>query len=263
MVRRHACHDHPYLPVDALHTAGSATAAHEADGGVASLDLAWDVECLDLGGEVSSGLEGAVRLEDHDVASARHVTLVQTLDVHADVVAWASLLHTLVVHLHGEHLAGAGVGGSVGGQEDDLITGLDDALLDAASQHITDTLDLVGTCGTTANDTRAYMSSLDMTLPNPEAAPHSCNRWCSTGKKAELLTGDGQTEWHVSLALWDGSHVVEGVQESVHVDLAACCTNTRRTHTHTDVSHTGERETTVQGAAPKNCMPRMPAWQLR
>lgn len=42
------------------------------------------------------------------------------------------------------HLADAGVGSGVGGQEDDLIAGLDQALLDAAGQHIADTLDLVG-----------------------------------------------------------------------------------------------------------------------
>lgn len=43
------------------------------------------------------------------------------------------------------HLAQAGVGGGVGGQEHDLITGLDNALLHTAGQHITHTLDLVGT----------------------------------------------------------------------------------------------------------------------
>ena len=43
------------------------------------------------------------------------------------------------------HLALALVGQGVGGHEDDLITGLDDALLHAARQHITHTLDLVDT----------------------------------------------------------------------------------------------------------------------
>lgn len=41
------------------------------------------------------------------------------------------------------HLALALVGGGVGGHEDDLIAGLDNALLHAARQHITHTLDLV------------------------------------------------------------------------------------------------------------------------
>mmetsp|Transcript_33515 Transcript_33515/g.60545 ORF Transcript_33515/g.60545 Transcript_33515/m.60545 type:complete len:323 (+) Transcript_33515:704-1672(+) len=50
-----------------------------------------------------------------------------------------------MVHLDGEDLASAGVGGGVGGEEDNLITGLDDTLLDAASKDITDTLNLVGT----------------------------------------------------------------------------------------------------------------------
>lgn len=132
------------LPVDLGDTAGGAAAAHEADGGVAGLDLAGDVQSLDLGGEVLDGLQGGVGLQDHDVTGAGQVVLVQTLDVHADVVARAGLVHALVVHLHGEHLAGAGVGSGMGGHEDDFLTGLDDALLDAASQHITNTLDLVG-----------------------------------------------------------------------------------------------------------------------
>ncbi len=51
--------------------------------------------------------------------------LVQVLHVHAHVVTWAGLLHTLVVHLHGKHLASARVGSGVGGHEEHLITGLD------------------------------------------------------------------------------------------------------------------------------------------
>ena len=43
------------------------------------------------------------------------------------------------------YLALALVGQGVGGHEDDLIAGLDDALLHAARQHITHTLDLVDT----------------------------------------------------------------------------------------------------------------------
>merc|ERR1719258_237681 len=125
------------------HLARGAAAAHERDGGVAGLELAGDIEDLDLGVEVLARLEGGVLLVDHHVTGAGHVDLVETLDVHADVVTGVSLVDTLVVHLDGEHLAGAGVGDGVGWDEDDLLTGADDALLDAAREDITDTLDLV------------------------------------------------------------------------------------------------------------------------
>merc|ERR1719215_1204653 len=66
-----------------------------------------------------------------------------TLNVQADVVTRLGLLGTLVVHLDGEHLAGARIGGSVGGEEDDLLTRLHETLLDTSGEHITDTLNLV------------------------------------------------------------------------------------------------------------------------
>jgi len=133
------------LPVDLGDTASRATAADETDGRVASLDLTGDVKSLDLGSEVLDGLEGGVGLEDHDITSAGKVVLVKTLDVHADVVTRTGLVDTLVVHLDGEHLTSARVGSSVGRHEDNLITRLDNTLLNTASEHITDTLDLVGT----------------------------------------------------------------------------------------------------------------------
>mmetsp|Transcript_7898 Transcript_7898/g.21071 ORF Transcript_7898/g.21071 Transcript_7898/m.21071 type:complete len:416 (+) Transcript_7898:1508-2755(+) len=164
-----------HLPVDLLHAAGGATAAHEANGGVADLVLTGDIQGLDLGGEVGHRPQGVVGLQDHDITSARHVALVQTLDVHAHIVTGASLVHTLVVHLHSEHLADAGVGGGVGGHEHHLITRLHLTLLHAASQHITHTLDLVG-------------------------------------------ARDGQTHGSISLALGHHSHVVQSMQQGVHMD---------------------------------------------
>merc|ERR1719316_24536 len=74
-----------------------------------------------------------------------HVVLVEGLHVHANVVTRQTRLDTLVVHLHGEHLASACIGSSVGGEEHNFLTRLDRALLDTASEHITDTLDLVHT----------------------------------------------------------------------------------------------------------------------
>merc|ERR1719160_917025 len=99
------------LEVEAGRAARRAAAAHEADRRVADLDLAGDVEGLDLRGELAAAVEGGVLLVDHDVTNARHVLLVETLDVKADVVTRLGLLVARVVHLDGEDLAAAGVGG--------------------------------------------------------------------------------------------------------------------------------------------------------
>ena len=107
--------------------ARGAAAAHKRDGGVAELDLAGDIERLDLRVEVLARLEGGVLLVDHHVTDAGHVDLVETLDVHADVVTrLGDLVDALVVHLDGEHLAGAGVGDGVRGDEHDILTGADE-----------------------------------------------------------------------------------------------------------------------------------------
>ena len=133
------------LPVDLGDTASRATATDETDGRVSSLDLTWDVEGLNLGSEVLDGLEGGIRLEDHDITGTGQVVLVKTLDIHADVVTRTSLVDTLVMHLDSEHLTSARVGKSVGRHEDDFLTGLDNTLLNTSSEHITNTLNLVGT----------------------------------------------------------------------------------------------------------------------
>ena len=134
-----------HLPVELGNLAGGAAATDETDGGVADLDLTGDIEDLHLGGEVSDVLQGGVLLVDHDITGTGHVLLVKILDVHADVVTGLGLVDTLVMHLDGKDLTGAGVGGSVGGHEDAFFVGLDDTLLDATGQDITDTLDLVDT----------------------------------------------------------------------------------------------------------------------
>ncbi len=133
-----------HLPVDGGHPAGSASAADEADGGVAALELAGNVvESLDLADEGLGALEGAVLGVDHDVTGAGHVVLVKTLDVHANVVTGLGSIDTLVVHLDSKDLASTGSTGGVGGHEDDVLAGVDKALLDAASQNVANTLDLV------------------------------------------------------------------------------------------------------------------------
>merc|ERR1719229_1387376 len=132
-----------HLPLELGDTAGGTPAAHEADGGVANLDLIRDIKYLDLSVELASLSKGGIFLVDHHVARSRHVVLVQALDVQADIVSGVREIHTRVVHLDSEHLAGAWVGCGVCGQEHHLLAWLDDSLLHAARQHVAHTLDLV------------------------------------------------------------------------------------------------------------------------
>merc|ERR1719197_1519625 len=131
------------LPVHLRDAASRASAADEANRGVTDLDLTRDVEDLDLGVEVVARAKRGVLLVHHHVARPRHVLLVQTLDVHANVVARAGRLLALVVHLHREHLAAARVRGRVRREEADLLTRLHRSLLHTPGNHIADTLDLV------------------------------------------------------------------------------------------------------------------------
>merc|ERR1712099_1187 len=87
--------------------------------------------------------EGLVLLVHHHITGAWHVVLVKTLNVQADIVPRICKIDTLVVHLDGEDFTCAWVRCSVRRQEDHLLTGLHDTLLDATSQDITHTLDLV------------------------------------------------------------------------------------------------------------------------
>ena len=134
-----------HLPVKVDDTAGGAAATDETDGGVTLLDLTGDIEDLDLGGEGLDGGEGAILLVDHDVTGTGHVHLVETLNVQTDVVTGLGRVDLLVMHFDGEHLAAASVGGGVGGHEDNISVLLDETLLDATGEDITDTLNLVDT----------------------------------------------------------------------------------------------------------------------
>merc|ERR1719399_188889 len=98
-----------HLPLETGDAARRPAAAHEADGRIPDLDLTWNVEHLDLRVELLRLPEGRVLLVDHHVATPRHVVLVEALDVEADVVAWVREVYALVVHLHREDLAVAGV----------------------------------------------------------------------------------------------------------------------------------------------------------
>merc|ERR1711992_400170 len=115
-----------HLPLKAGDTAGSATATDETDRRVTDLDLVGDIEDLDLGIELSDLGEGGVSLVDHDITGVGHVGLIELLDVHTDVVTGHSFGMLLVVHLDGEDLTEARVGGGMGGEELNFLTGLDD-----------------------------------------------------------------------------------------------------------------------------------------
>merc|ERR550537_1661800 len=132
-----------HLPLQGGDAAGGTATAHEADWRIADFDLVWDVQHLNLSIELFGLAQSGVLLVHHHVTGARHVLLVQTLDVQANVVTRVGEVHTLVVHLHSEHLASAWVGAGVSGQEDHLLTRLHLTLLNTAGQHITHTLDLV------------------------------------------------------------------------------------------------------------------------
>merc|ERR1740123_2698929 len=132
-----------HLPLQLADPARRAAAPHETDRRVANLDLVRNVEHLDLRVEFPGLAKRRVLLVDHHVAGARHVVLVKALDVQANVVARIRCIHTLVVHLYGEDLAGARVRSGVRWQEDHLLAGLDHTLLHAACEHIADALDLV------------------------------------------------------------------------------------------------------------------------
>merc|ERR1712014_484673 len=98
-----------HLPDKLGDAACRSAATYEANWRVSSLDLVRDIEHLDLGVEFLCLSQGRVLLVDHNIARARHVLFVQTLNVETDVVARIREVDALVVHLHGEHLASAWV----------------------------------------------------------------------------------------------------------------------------------------------------------
>merc|ERR550532_2478370 len=132
-----------HLPFQFGNAACRPPAAHEANRRVTHLDLVRDVQHLDLGIKFSCLPECGVLLVDHYIPGPRHVLLVQTLDVKADIVTGISLVHTLVVHLHCEHLASARIGRGVGGQENNFLSRLNNSLLHAACQHVSHAFDFV------------------------------------------------------------------------------------------------------------------------
>jgi len=107
------------------------------DWSVTFLDLTGVVQDDDLGVE-RFGFEGWVLFGVGANVSSSDVLDGDVLDVETDVVAWHALAESLVVHLDGLDL-----GGDVGWGESADHTGLDDAGLDSADWHSSDTADLV------------------------------------------------------------------------------------------------------------------------
>merc|ERR1711953_137297 len=132
-----------HLPLELGDPARRAAAPYETDGRVPNLDLVGDVEHLDLRVEFARLPKSGVLLVDHHIAGARHVVLVQALDVQTHVVSRVGKIDTLVVHLYSENLASARVRCCVRRQEDNLLTWLYHTLLDASCEDVTNALDLV------------------------------------------------------------------------------------------------------------------------
>merc|ERR1712187_960609 len=92
-----------HLPFQGRNTAGGTTTSHETNRRVTDLDLIRDVKDLDLRIKLLSLTKSLVGFVDHHITTTRHVLLVETLDVEADVVTRLGLFSTLMVHLNGEH----------------------------------------------------------------------------------------------------------------------------------------------------------------
>ena len=104
---------------------------------VSIADLTWVIEDNNLGSEVRDSGCGLVLGVRGDVSSL-DVLHGDVLDVEADVVSGNSLGERLVVHLHGLDLGGQHVGG-----EGDDHAGLDDASLNSANGHCSNTSNFV------------------------------------------------------------------------------------------------------------------------
>merc|ERR1712196_108590 len=91
-----------HLPLQCRDTAGGASTEHKANGRISHLDLVWNIKYLDLSIELLGLTECSVFLVNHDITTAWHVVLIQTLDVQAYIVTRVCLIVAGVVHLHRE-----------------------------------------------------------------------------------------------------------------------------------------------------------------
>jgi len=112
---------------------------------VTLLELSRVIQNLDIDGESLRSLQGVVRFEDHDISDLRHVILVQTLDGHTNVETTFSDRDRLMVHLDGEDTSSTWERFSVGWEENNFLSRLDDSLFDLSGDNVTDSLDVVDT----------------------------------------------------------------------------------------------------------------------
>merc|ERR1711912_176637 len=75
-----------HLPLEGGDTAGGAPTSDKANRRIANLDFIGDVQDLDLSSKLPCLAECGVLLVDHDITRARHIVLVQTLDVETHIV---------------------------------------------------------------------------------------------------------------------------------------------------------------------------------
>merc|ERR1712151_92985 len=76
-----------HLPLELRDPARRPTTTHETNRGIADLDFIGDVEDLNLCVKFARLPERLVLLVHHHITRSRHVVLVKTLDVQADVVS--------------------------------------------------------------------------------------------------------------------------------------------------------------------------------
>ena len=75
------------------------------------------VQHLNLRVELPRPFQFAILLVHHNISRSRRVVLIQALNVQPNMVTWANLVHSLMVHLHCEHFPGERIRNLVRGQE--------------------------------------------------------------------------------------------------------------------------------------------------
>ena len=91
---------------------------------------------LGRNGDCCSGVLGrAQHCAHHNISRSGHVVLVQTFNVQPNILTWASLVHSLMMHLHIEHFSCVRIRGRVCWQGDDFFAWLHNNLPHPPSQH--------------------------------------------------------------------------------------------------------------------------------
>merc|ERR1712070_298642 len=132
-----------HLPDKFRQTASRAATTYESDRRVAAFDFIRDIQNLNLGVKFFRLTQGGVLFVHHHVAAPGHVVLIETLDVEPDVVPRVCKVDSRVVHFDCENFPRAWIRSRVRGQKDDFFPRFHNTLLDTASEHVADALNLV------------------------------------------------------------------------------------------------------------------------